>query len=169
MRRRQLPGEPEPPSKGELKRQAHAVQELADRLVEAPEATIAGLDLPERLHDAVMLARRIRGGGALVRQKQFVAKLMRGTDVESIRAALLEQDAERLLDARLFRQVEGWRDRILEEGLPAVEALAAECPSLDTAEFRTLAENARQELRAGRSRGSARELFRAVDRALRQA
>jgi ribosome-associated protein len=169
MRRRQLPGEPEPPSKGELKRQAHAVQELADRLVEAPEATIAGLDLPERLHDAVMLARRIRGGGALVRQKQFVAKLMRGTDVEPIRAALLEQDAERLLDARLFRQVEGWRDRILEEGLPAVEALAAECPSLDTAEFRTLAENARQELRAGRSPGSARELFRAVDRALRQA
>jgi ribosome-associated protein len=115
-----------------------------------------------------MLARRIRGGGALARQKQFVAKLMRGMDVEPIQAALLEQDSERLLDARLFRQVEGWRDRILEEGQPAVEALAAECPSLDTADFRMLAGNARQELRAGQSRGSARELFRAIDRALRQ-
>jgi ribosome-associated protein len=168
MRRRQLPGEPEPPSKGELKRQAHAVQDLADRLVDAPEATIAGLDLPERLQDAVMLARRIRGGGALVRQKQFVAKLMRGIDVEPIRAALLEQEAERLLDARQFRQVEAWRDRILEEGPPAVEALAAECPALDTADFRALAGKARQELRAGRSRGSARELFRAIDRGLRR-
>lgn len=168
MRRRQLPGELEPPSKGDLKRQAHAIQELADRLVAAPEATIAGLDLPERLHDAVLLARRIRGGGALVRQKQFVAKLMRGIDVEPIRAALLEQDADRLLDARLFRQVEGWRDRILEEGEPAVDALAAECPALDTAGFRSLAAKAQQETRAGRSRGSARELFRAIDRALRQ-
>jgi len=167
MRRRQLPGEPEPPSKGELKRQAHAVQALADRLVEAPEATIAALDLPERLQDAVMLARRIRGGGALVRQKQFVAKLMRGIDLVPIQAALQEQEAERLLDARLFRQVEGWRDRILEEGTPAVEALAAECPVLDTPTFRGLAETARRERVTGRSRGSARELFRAIDRALR--
>jgi ribosome-associated protein len=167
MRRRQLPGEPEPPSKGELKRQAHAVQALADRLVEAPEATIAALDLPERLQDAVMLARRIRGGGALVRQKQFVAKLMRGIDLAPIQAALQEQEADRVLDARLFRQVEGWRDRILDEGAPAVEALAAECPALDTPGFRDLAETARRERVAGRSRGSARELFRTIDRALR--
>jgi len=167
MRRRQLPGEPEPPSKGELKRQAHAVQALADQLVEAPEATIAALDLPERLQDAVTLARRIRGGGALVRQKQFVAKLMRGMDLGPIQAALQEQEAERVLDARLFRQVEGWRDRILDEGAPAVEALAAEWPTLDTPGFRSLAEAARQERLSGRSRGSARELFRAIDRALR--
>jgi len=167
MRRRHLPGEHEPPRKGELKRQAHAVQSLADRLVEAPEATLAALDLPERLQDAVMLARRIRGGGALVRQKQFVAKLMRGLDLEPIRAALQEQDAERVLDARLFRQVEGWRDRILDEGPAAVDALAAECPVLDTPGFRALADAARRERLAGRSRGSARELFRAIDRALR--
>lgn len=167
MRRRQLPGEPEPPSKGELKRQAQSVQALADRLVEAPEATIAALGLPERLQDAVMLARRIRGGGALVRQKQFVAKLMRGIDLEPVQAALQEQEAERMLDARLFRQVEGWRDRILEEGAPAVEAVAQECPALDTPAFRSLAEAARREHATGRSRGSARELFRTIDRALR--
>ncbi len=168
MRRRHLPGEPEPPSKEELKRQAQVVQALADRLVAAPEATIAALDLPERLHDAVMLARRIRGGGALVRQKQFVAKLMRGIDTEPIRASLQEQDTQHVLDARLFRQVEGWRDRILEEGPLAVEALAAEHPALDTAGFRSLAAAARREHRQGRSRGSARELFRMIDRALRQ-
>jgi ribosome-associated protein len=167
MRRRQLPGEPEPPSKEELKRQAQAVQALADRLVAAPEATIAALDLPERLDDAVMLARRIRGGGALVRQKQFVAKLMRGMDLEPIRAALQDQEAEHLLDARLFREVERWRDRILEEGPPAVEAIAAAHPVLATGEFRRLAAAAREERRMGRSRGSARELFRAIDRALR--
>jgi ribosome-associated protein len=167
MRRRQLPGEPEPPSKEELKRQAQAVQALADRLVAAPDATITALELPERLHDAVMLARRIRGGGALVRQKQFVAKLMRGMDLEPIRAALQEQEAEQLLDARLFREVEQWRDRILEEGASAVEAIAAAHPALATEEFRLLAAAAREDRRMGRSRGSARELFRAIDRALR--
>ena len=88
MRRRAIPGEPEPPSKGELKRRAHSVQELADRLIAVPESTLDGLDLPEALRDAVLLARRINGGSALVRQKQYVAKLMRRIDVEPLRAAL---------------------------------------------------------------------------------
>lgn len=169
MRRRQLPGEPEPPSKGELKRQAQAVQDLADRLVAAPESLLAGLELPERLLDAVALARRIRSGGALVRQKQYVAKLMRQIDLEPLRTVLQEQEAGRVQDARLFRQVEGWRDRILEEGPAAAEALAVECPALDTEAFRDLAEAAWRERRAGQSRGKGRELFRAIDRALRPA
>lgn len=169
MRRRQLPGEPEPPSKGELKRQAQAVQDLADQLVAAPESVIARLDLPERLRDAVELARQIRGGGALVRQKQYVAKLMRQIDVAPVREALQELETGQVHDARLFRRVEGWRDRILEEGPSAAEALIAECPSLGTEAFRTLAEAAWRERRDGRSRGTGRALFRAIDRALRPA
>ena len=82
MRRRELPGGIPPPTKGELKRQAQAVQDLANRLIDAPAELVDGLDLPDKLADAVALARRIKAGGALVRQKQFVAKLMRGIDLE---------------------------------------------------------------------------------------
>lgn len=166
MRRRSIPGEPEPPSKGELKRRAHSVQELADRLVEAPESTLDALGLPDSLHDAVLLARRISGGSALVRQKQYVAKLMRRIDVEPLRAALESRDAERRLEARRFQRAERWRDRIVAEGAAAVEELLQELPQLDAPAFRALAEEARLEDGSGRPPRARRELFRELYAAL---
>jgi ribosome-associated protein len=169
MRRRAIPGEPEPPSKGELKRRAHSVQELADRLIAVPESTLDSLDLPEALRDAVLLARRINGGSALVRQKQYVAKLMRRIDVEPLRAALESRDAERRLEARRFQRAERWRDRVVTEGEPAVLALLGELPMLDEPGFRSLADEARREHAAGGAPRARRELFRALYAALADA
>jgi ribosome-associated protein len=145
MRRRSIPGEPEPPSKGELKRRAHSVQELADRLVEAPESTLEALGLPEAL---------------------YVAKLMRRIDVEPLRAALESRDAERRLEARRFQRAERWRDRIVAEGTAAVEELLHELPQLDAPAFRALAEEARLADGSGRPPRARRELFRALYAAL---
>ncbi len=166
MRRRQLPGEPEPPSKGELKRQARSVQDLADRLIEAEDLSLDSLDLPETLRDAILLARRISSYAALARQKQYVAKLLRKVDVEPLRHALDSRETDHQLEARLFRRVEGWRDRIVEEGAAAVDALVAECPGLDTPAFRTLADEACRERRVGGSQRAFRQLFRAINREL---
>jgi ribosome-associated protein len=162
MRRRELPGGIPPPTKGELKRQAQAVQDLADRLVEAPATLVDGLGLPDKLADAVELARRITGGGALVRQRQFVAKLMRGMDLDPIRAALdARADAARL-DAARFRRAERWRDRLVEDGPGALEAFAAENPGADRAELAALAAAAVAERRTGQPAGAGRRLFRLV-------
>ena len=166
MRRRQLPGEPDPPSKGELKRQARSVQDLADRLIEAEDLSLDSLDLPETARDAIVLARKISSYAALARQKQYVAKLLRRIDVESLRSALESRDTDHQLEARLFRRVEGWRDRIVEEGTPAVDALVAECPTLDTPAFRALADDACRERRVGSSQRAFRQLFRAINREL---
>ena len=166
MRRRQLPGEPQPPTKGELKRHAQSVQQLADRLVETPDAMLEELALPEALRDAVLLARRIGSRPALLRQKQYVAKLLRRIDVEPIRAALEAAASERQRETRRFRYVERWRERILDEGDAAVAALVSECPALDTADFRALAAEARRSHGAGAAQRASRELFRALNRAL---
>ncbi len=162
MRRRELPGGVPPPTKSELKRQAQAVQDLANRLVEAPSGLVDGLGLPDKLADAIALARRIAGGGALVRQKQFVAKLMRGLDLEPIRAALdARADAARL-DAARFRRAERWRDRLVEDGAPALAAFAAEHPAADRDALAALAAAAIAERRSGHAAGAARRLFRYV-------
>ncbi|MBS1200742.1 MAG: hypothetical protein H6R27_1420 [Proteobacteria bacterium] len=166
MRRRQLPGEPEPPSKGELKRRAHSVQDLADRLIDAEDLPLEALGLPETVRDAVQLARKITSRAALVRQRQFVAKLLRKTDVEQLRTAIESRAADHQLEARLFKRVERWRDRIVEEGPAAVDALVAECPAFDTAEFRALADEACRERRVGGSQRAFRQLFRAINREL---
>jgi ribosome-associated protein len=162
MRRRELPGGIPPPTKGELKRQARAVQDLANRLVDAPAALVDSLDLPDKLADAVALARRIKVGGALVRQKQFVAKLMRGIDLDAIRSALDARDDVARLDAARFRRAERWRDRLANDGPEALEAFAAEHPGADRAELDALAAAAADERQSGQATGAGRKLFRYV-------
>ena len=166
MRRRELPGGIPPPTKGELKRQALAVQDLADRLIDAPESVGAGLDLPEKLADAIALARRITSHAALLRQRQFVGKLMRGIDPEPIRAALEARDGAARQDAARFRRAERWRDRLVDGGTEALAEFTAEYPAADGAELARLVAAAVAERRDGRSPGAGRKLFRFVQAAL---
>lgn len=165
MRRRELPGGVPPPTKTELKRQAQAVQDLADRLVLAPADLVDHLALPEKLADAIALARRITGGGALVRQRQFVAKLMRGLDLEPLRVALDSHADAARLDAARFRRAERWRDRLV-AGDEAVVAEFLDEFSIDRDELTRLVASARDERRAGKTTGAGRRLFRRVQEAL---
>jgi ribosome-associated protein len=168
MRRRQLPGEPPPPTKTELKRQAQAVQQLADELVDAPAELVARLGLPDKLSDAVALARRIRSRAALLRQRQFVAKLMRGIDTEPIRAALAAEARAASLAAAQFRRAERWRDRLVTEGEAALAEFLAEDSAIEREELARLVDLASGEHRAGKPGGAARRLFRRVSDILRR-
>lgn len=166
MRRRQIPGEPEPPSKGELKRHAQSLQELGEALIAAPDSVLDQLPLSEKLRDAIDLARRITSHGALVRQKQYVGKLMRHVDDAPIRAALEAEEASRKHESRRFHAIERWRDRIIAEGEPAIAALLAEQPAFDGDKLRQLAAGARVEGDTEGSQRAARALFRALNTVL---
>jgi ribosome-associated protein len=162
MRRRVLPGGIPPPTKSELKRQARAVQALANRLIDAPSDLVAEIDLPEKLADAIAAARRIARPSALARQRQFVAKLMRGLDLEPIRMAL-DAEAERArLDAARFRRAERWRDRLVADGLPAIVEFLAECPAADRATLLRLVASAHATSDRGGAAQAGRELFRRI-------
>jgi ribosome-associated protein len=162
MRRRCLPGETEPPSKGELKRQAQDVQDLAARLIAAPDSLLDGLDLPDTLRDAVLLARRISSRPALLRQTQYVAKLMRNLPLDQIRQGLEAGDAVRRDEARRFHEIELWRDSLVREGEAALERLLERYPELDAEPLRGLLDHARQELDPHLARRARRNLFRAL-------
>jgi ribosome-associated protein len=161
MRRRELPGGVAPPTKTELKRQAHAVQDLAERLIAAPPELVDGLGLPEKLADAIALARRIPGGGALVRQRQFVAKLMRGLEIEPLRRALDSHADSARLDAARFKRAERWRDRLVDGGDAALAEFLAGFPA-DRDELARLVGAARAERQGGKPVGAGRRLFRRV-------
>lgn len=161
MRRRELPGGIAPPTKTELKRQAQAVQDLADRLVAAPAGLVEGLGLPDKLQDAVELARRIKGGGALVRQRQFVAKLMRGLDLDPVRSALEAHADLARLDAARFRRAERWRDRLATGDADARAEFAAEFAA-DRGELARLVRRAAHEHGRSAPAAASRELFRYV-------
>ena len=160
MRRRQIPGEPPPPSKGELRRRALALQELGDRLIDGPESLLAGLSLPEKLHDAIVQARRISSHGARLRQRRYVARLLRDLDAEPVQAALTALDATTRRETARFRHVERWRDRLIDEGEAAIDAFVAACPGADRAALLELANRAAAERAGSGPAGASRVLFR---------
>lgn len=162
MRRRELPGGIPPPTKTELKRQARSVQDLADRLIGASDELIARLGLPDKLADAIALARSISSRAALARQRQFVAKLMRGMDCDAVGAALDAEDRRARLDAARFRRAERWRDRLVREGESTIADFVIEFPDADRGALSRLVAAAAGAQGAARQAIARRELFRFI-------
>jgi ribosome-associated protein len=152
---------PEPVSKTRRKREMHARQDLGEELVGLTETQLAQLELPEKLLDAVLLAKRIQKFRALRRQLQYVGRLMRDVDSVAI-AAQLEawKGKSREVTARLHA-LERWRDRLIASDTAMAE-LAAAYPGCDVQHLRALVRNARCERAPDAAPESARELFRAL-------
>ena len=153
---------PEGPSKSQQKRDMLALQDLGAELVELPEQQLTTLDLPEKLKDAIELARRITSHGAQKRQRQYIGKLLRTVDPAPIRAALEQfKGADKLSKAR-FQETERWRDRLIAEGDAALAEFLERRPEADRQHLRRLVREAAQEAAAGKPPRHARELFRYI-------
>ena len=151
------------PSKSARKRAAHALQKLGEELVLLNDADLQSLELPEALTAAIGEARRLRSRAALARQRQYIGKLMRDTDLEPIRAALAALSAVDARETERFKRVENWRTRLIGEGAPALEELKRWRPDIDMAQWQARVSAARAEhARSGSGGAAARELFRAL-------
>jgi ribosome-associated protein len=151
---------PEGPSKSQLKREMLELQDLGAELVKVPAHQLTALELPEKLLDALELARRITSHGAQKRQRQYIGRLLRDLDAAPIRA-LLEQlkGTDRVSKAR-FQENERWRERLIGEGDAALAEFLARHPEADRQHLRRLVREATQEAAVGKPPRHARELFR---------
>ena len=87
-REQPLPEPIDKPSKSQRKREALALQELGETLVDLKPAQLGKMPLPEELREAVLAARQMTQRGARKRQLQYIGRLMREIDPEPIRVAL---------------------------------------------------------------------------------
>jgi ribosome-associated protein len=152
--------EDERPSKSQRKRDAHALQDLAESLLELADSELERVPMPERLRDAVLEGRRIKAHGALARQKQYLGRLMRDIDPAPIRDALDEVHARGHAHTAHFHRIERWRDRLIAEGDPALEALLEEAPQADRQHLRSLVREVTKERALNHPPRAARVLFR---------
>lgn len=151
----------EGPSKSALKRQSTELQRLGESLIELSPDELDELLLPEKLRDAIDIAKRITANGGLYRQKQFIGKLMRKIDAEPIRLALeAKKQAHRTQVLRLKR-VEQWRDRLLNEADGLTE-LAAEYPQAEIKSLQRLIAQTHHERDHHQTPTASRELFRVL-------
>ncbi len=152
--------EHELPSKSQRKRDAKALQDLGAELVQLSPNQLDQFQLPDELRDAVELARRIREKTGRKRQLLYIGKLLRNVDAEPLQRQL---DGLRLQDketAAQLHRLEHWRDRLIDQGDTALEALLEAFPDADRQHLRQLVRSARQERDRGQAPKSARQLFR---------
>src|SRR5689334_4013990 len=149
------------PSKTQRKKAVHELRDLGVELVELSEERLAAIELPERLRDAVMDARRITAHGARRRQMQYIGKIMRKVDAEPIRAALDAWRAKSDLHTAEHKRIEAWRDRLLADA-DAVGALAAEYPAANVSKLRTLIDGAQRERIANQPPRAFRQLYQSL-------
>ena len=147
-------------SKSALKREAHAAQDLGERLVELDEADLLRLPLSDSLTEAIRTARRIKAHGGRRRQLQYIGKLMRAQDASAIRQALEQLDPAAPAAVRLQHECERWRTRLIEEGAPAVTEFVDQHPDIDIQALRNLLRHIDKERREDRPPRYQRTLFR---------
>ncbi|HEY8243624.1 MAG TPA: ribosome biogenesis factor YjgA [Casimicrobiaceae bacterium] len=153
------------PSKTQLKREMDALQDLGETLVGLDASRLAELDLPERLVDAISLARGITRHEARRRQMQYVGKLMRHVDAAPIRATLERWDTVPQAEKARFASIERWRARLLDDA-QAIDAFVAAHPSADRDALARAIVAALAERAGGGAPRAFRELFRLLRHAV---
>lgn len=154
-----------PVSKTRRKLAMIELQDLGETLTQLSPARLAVLDLPERLVDAIAIARRLDRREGRRRQMQYVGRLMRDIDPAPIEAQLaLWSNAPNAEKARIAA-VERWRARLL-EAPAALDELCATAPRADRPRLAALVARAGAERVRGSPPHAYRELFRELNELL---
>lgn len=152
--------EPAEKSKSQLKREMTALQKVGEQLVKLPAAQLEQIPLEETLREAIDVARRIKSREGLRRQMQYIGKLMRSADTDTITGKLDFFNREGEHYRRHFHRIEQWRDRLIADGDKAVGALMTEVPNVDRQHLRQLVRQAQKEISQSKAPAASRKLFK---------
>ena len=169
-------------SKTDLKKHMDHLQSLGESLLTLRSDLMTRLreqhELSDKLIDALAEARRITNFEGKRRQMQFIGKLMRALDedtVAAIEAALEEQRKPSAQETLRLHQAEQWRDRLVADDDALTDWLRQD-PEADVQHLRALIRQARKDAQttaaqekpgeAQRHGKAYREIFQIVRQAL---
>ena len=160
------------PSKTQQKNAMLELQDLGVTLLELPEEQLDLLitgDGP--LREAMLDLRRITAHGARKRQASYVGKLLRDVDTEPLRKALLVWHAHKARDVRALREIEQWREKMINSEAGWTE-WTSRYPQGDSKQLRALVRDARRDREMSKVTGESgngrafREMFKILREAL---
>jgi ribosome-associated protein len=152
------------PSKTQLKKDAHELQDLGAALVALPDDRLQGLAVSEGLLDAVKQYKKTRTHEGRRRQMQYIGKLMRRNDVEPIREAVTAMQLGHAKDSLALHEAERWRAELIASD-DALTRWVAHHPQSDLQQLRSLIRAARKDaalVPEQRSSRAYRELFQYI-------
>ena len=148
-------------SKSELKRDAHELRELGEKLSQLKPGQLEKFPLEGRIVDALLETKRITSHNARKRHFGFIGKLMLDQDIDGIRHQLAMLDTSSDEYNRHFHQLERWRDRLLGENAnTAITEFLDEHPATDIQKLRQLIRNTMKEKSEEKKAAQAKKLFR---------
>lgn len=148
-----------PLSKTRRKQAMEELQSLGEELVALAVDQVKRIDIPDDLREAVVEAQRMtRHDEAKRRQMQYIGKLMRGVDVEPIRAALALVRGESAGETAKLHRLERLRADFLADE-KVVHEIAQRYPGVDLQHLRSLRRAALKEQEQNKPPRSYRALF----------
>jgi len=148
----ELKGTPDA-SRTDLKRESTELQKLGEALLTLRADLLERLALPTQLVDALADARRITNFEGRRRQMQFIGKLMRKLEPETLQAArdaLTEQHQGSAQETLALHLAETWRDRLIADD-DAVGEWLTQYPGTDSQQLRALVRQARKDVQPDRT------------------
>ena len=134
-------------SRTDAKRESEELQELGEALLTLRSDLFKPLPLTDKLQEALADGRRITNFEGKRRQMQFIGKLMRQQEPETLEAVRHALELQRLghsYDTEQLHQAEQWRDRLIESD-EAVQAWINQYPGTDIQQLRALVRQARKD------------------------
>ena len=149
-------------SKSQKKREAEALQKLGVALSKLSQQQLDDIPMPDKLRQAINELGKIKSNSAMRRQAQYIGRLMRETELEPIQHAFDEiQQGTAKANAK-FHLVERWRDKLLNEGNPALTEFLNLYPGQDVQALRHVIQQAIKERNSDKNLGSSKSLFRLI-------
>jgi len=146
------------PSKGALKRETERLQKIGEKLLDLSDLQLEKLPLTDKLIAALEEAKRIKANSeALRRHKQYIGKIIREADTETIEARIKEFESAHQLNTRHFHELETLRDQLISGDNDTIGEVIARFPHVDTQKLRQLVRNAKKDTA---DKTHSRKLFR---------
>ena len=147
-------------SKSQKKRECDAMQRIGDKLLKLKPDELALIDLPAELEDALNEAHRIHSNSALKRQRQYLGKIIRSCDSETIEKQLNTVIHRNDTNTAQFKKIERWRDRLIDNDKQVLGEIIQQHPALDRQHVHNLVRQAAKEKTTNKPPAASRKLFK---------
>ncbi len=145
----------------EHKKQVEAFARLAKDLVDLAPHKLAKLELDDDLSSAVATCRD-RKKGARIREQRRVATILRNVDARALRERVDDITSVDRAHVQHDKELEKWRERLLEGGDAALSEFVQAYPSADRQQLRQLVRSAGKDRTKGKAVHAYRKLLREI-------
>jgi ribosome-associated protein len=148
------------PSKSQVKRDCLHLLDVGDEILKLSQEDRNTLDLPIELEEAISTALKIKSRSGLKRQRQYIGKILRSIDSESIVTQLNKILHRHDTNTAQFKRLEKWRDQLVDNDKDTLNEVIAHYPDIDRQHINQLIRIAGQELKQDKPPAAARKLFK---------